>query len=184
VPSAKPLALDHIALVSSDDDEEEEPPRAPAGGRTKQAQSAKLSIHQGCVKPAFGAAAPPAKKAKAGKIGGLTLEQHRRAIGDCVKHSIKVEKWCVDAKTHTEVDCTTEVFEALVVPNAHVVTPTPWSLATPVVVAQVAGGGPISEIFGASKIKGSTRMGGWCADKCDIIFYPPLGKMRIWWTMR
>lgn len=132
---------------------------------------------------------PTVKKAKsgskkAGKIDGKTVEQHRRALGDLVKRNISVEKWCIGARTSIETNTSLAVFEALVVPNATSVTPSNFGPSTPVVVVAVQSREDLGEIFGHSKIKGGTRMGSWTADKADIIFFPPTGEMRVWWTMR
>ena len=75
-------------------------------------------------RPLAAGAAPAKKKGKPAKIGGMTVEQHRRALGDAVKSKISVEKWAVEAKTHCAItDVDAAVFEALVVPNAAKVTP-------------------------------------------------------------
>ena len=36
-------------------------------------------------------------------LGGKTLEQHRRAMGDRVKAKISVEKWCIEARTQATI---------------------------------------------------------------------------------
>lgn len=120
---------------------------------------------------------------KKGKIGGKTVEQHRRALGDLVKKKITVEKWTVAAHTCMEATTSAEVFSALVVPNAASVVPADFSASTPVVVASVLTSKAIGEIFGHTKIKGGTRLGSWTANKADIVFYPPTGQLRVWWTM-
>ena len=117
------------------------------------------------------------------KIAGKTLEQHRRALGDRVKGQIQVEKWCVSARTHCTIeDCDIDVFRALVVPNAESVTPESFNKDTPVVVASVAQ--HAANIFGSTKLTGGTRLGSWRADEMELVYFPPTGKMRCWWTMR
>lgn len=120
---------------------------------------------------------------KKGRIDGKTVQQHRRALGDLVKNQINVEKWTLEATTCMETKTSLEVVKALVVPNATSVVPADFSAETPVVVASVESSKAIGEIFGHSKIKGGTRLGSWIADKADIVFYPPAGQMRVWWTM-
>ena len=180
------------SCVVLDDDEEvadalPEAAARPAGGRTKQGpRKGVYSIFTGGVKPAFGSqpkkAKPPA--GAAGKIEGQTVEQWRRAMGDEVKRSINVEKWCVEARTHCTVEVGEAVFRALVLPHAARVVPPAFDAATPVVVAHLVGSAAIGEVFGHSKIKGSTRLGGWSADEADLIFFPAEKRMRVWWTMR
>ena len=116
---------------------------------------------------------------KANKIGGKTLEQHRRAMGDRVKGSIRVEKWCIAASTHAVLDdVDPAVFRALVVPHAASVVPPAFGdggdgeAPTPVVVASVRGTAAMGEIFGHSKIKGGTRMGSWAANKGELVYFP------------
>lgn len=141
-------------------------------------------------RPLAATAAPttskPTKKSKPTKIGGKTVEQHRRALGDAVKGKINVEKWCVAARTHCSIgDVDRAVFEALVRPNAASVTPsTPITAETPVVVAAIHGSAAMGEIFGHSKIKGGTRCGSWTADRGEVVYFPGTREMRVWWTMR
>lgn len=80
-------------------------------------------------------------------------------MGDVVKKNITAEKWAIEARTHCTVQCEPEVFERLVVKNALSVVPADYDDSTPVVVATVTGSDSMGEIFGASKIKGGTRMG-------------------------
>ncbi len=59
------------------------------------------------------------------------------------------------------------MFRALVVPNCARVTPAEWESAqvpVPVVAADVHGSASAAAIFGATKIKGGTRLGSWTAD--------------------
>ena len=116
-----------------------------------------------------------------GKIGGKTLEQHRRALGDEVKKHINVEKWCIAARTHCTTTCNPDVFRKLVVPNADQVTPAEFNHATPVVVANVTKGA--ASIFGSTKLTGGTRMGSWKADKMELVYFPSTQELRCWWTM-
>ena len=116
------------------------------------------------------------------KIGGQTLEQHRRTLGDAVKRGITVEKWCVAARTATTTRCALEVFRALVVPHADRVTPAAFDAQTPVVVAAVSKGA--ASIFGSTKLTGGTRMGSWSADKMELVYFPGTNELRVWWTMR
>jgi len=131
---------------------------------------------------------PPAKKAKrakAGKVAGKTIEQWRRALGNDVKTQIKVEKWAIEARTHCVCQAVAlEVFEELIVPNAASVIPAEFDSSTPVVVASIASTSAMAEIFGATKIKGGTRMGSWSADKGELVFVPKDKELRIWWTMK
>ena len=114
-------------------------------------------------------------------IDGKSLEQHRRTLGDAVKAHISVEKWCIAARTHCSTHCELEVFQSLVVPNADSVTPEEFSEETPVVVAALSRGA--ADVFGSTKLTGGTRMGSWSADKMELVFFPPTGELRCWWTM-
>jgi hypothetical protein len=75
------------------------------------------------------------------------------------------------------------VFRNLIVPNAADVTPREFDASTPVVVAAVRGSSSAGEIFGKTKITGGTRMGSWSANKMELVFFPPTGELRCWWTM-
>jgi hypothetical protein len=77
-----------------------------------------------------------------------------------------------------------DVFQALVVPHAQLVTPEAFDSNTPVVVALLNGSDAVGNVFGHSKIKGGNRMQQWAADRADVIFYPTTKKVRIHWTMR
>ena len=112
------------------------------------------------------------------------LEMHRRALGDAVKAKIHVEKWCIGASCHCSTRIALDVFRNLVVPNAADVTPAQFGMDTPVVVASIRGTSSAGEIFGKTKITGGTRMGSWSADKMELVFFPPTGELRVWWTMR
>ena len=48
----------------------------------------------------------------------MTLEQHRRSLGDTVNSKISVEKWTIEARTHATTSMPIEAFRALVVPHA------------------------------------------------------------------
>ena len=84
---------------------------------------------------------PKAKKRRGGKIDGLTVEQHRRAMGDQVKSKLRVlggsGNYGIAASCHVSMSCSIEVFRSLVVPNATKVTPAQFDSSTPVVLAQV-----------------------------------------------
>ena len=129
---------------------------------------------------------------KNGKIAGKTLEQHRRAMGNVVKENIKVEKWCIGARTHCVIkDVEAEVFQKLVLVNASSVVPTFSSdiridelQNIPVLVVSILSTDLIANVFGATKIKGGTRLGSWSADKCEIVYVPQTKEMRVWWTMK
>ena len=125
--------------------------------------------------------APSAPKPKAASSG---LEMHRRALGDAVKSKIIVEKWCIGASCHCVTHISLDVFRNLVVPNAAEITPATFGADAPVVVASVRGTASAGEIFGKTKITGGTRMGSWSANKMELVFFPPTGDLRIWWTMR
>jgi hypothetical protein len=124
------------------------------------------------------------KKGKVEKFGDLTLEQHKRALGDCVKKNITVEKWCIQASTSCETICLPEVFEKLVIPHATSMLPLEYSIHAPVIVVSIIGSEGIGEVFGSSKITGGTRMGSWKANKMDIIYVPETKVLRCWWTMK
>ena len=126
---------------------------------------------------------------KGAKIAGKTLEQHRRHMGDQVKANITVEKWCIEARTHCTLrDVEAQVFRQLFIPNASSVVPDidacDESLnSMPVIVASIQGTSSMAAIFGATKIKGGTRLGSWSADKGECIYFPATKEMRVWWTM-
>jgi hypothetical protein len=130
----------------------------------------------------------PRKKAKvAVKASASRLmipEMHRRRLGDAVKAHINVTKWCVEAKTTATADCDLQVFRALIVPNASLITPSSFDQETPVVVAQINGSGKIAKIFGKTKIAGGTCLGSWVTNEMDIIFYPSQNEITCWWKMR
>merc|ERR1712192_35191 len=133
---------------------------------------------------------PKAKTRRGGKIDGLTVEQHRRAMGDQVKSKLRVlggtGNYGIAASCHVSMSCSIEVFRSLVVPNATKVTPAQFDSSTPVVLAQVDSTQQIGQIFGVSKIQDGTRMGSWSASKMDILFLLPgeaSGQLRAWWTM-
>ena len=81
------------------------------------------------------------KKQRGGKIDGLTVEQHRRAMGDQVKSKLRVlggtGNYGIAASCHVSMSCSLAVFRSLVVPNATKVTPAQFDSSTPVVLAQV-----------------------------------------------
>lgn len=137
-------------------------------------------------KPVIGKAIAKVKpkaagKAKAPVSGGY--EMQRRALGDAVKRSISVEKWCIAARCQCTTHTTLDVFRNLICPNAADVTPATYDGATPVVVASVRGSAAAGEIFGKTKISGGTRLGSWTANKMELVFFPPSGELRCWWTM-
>ena len=80
--------------------------------------------------------------AKGGRVDGLTVEQHRRALGDKVKAQIRVlggsNNYGIAARCHAVLPCSLAVFRALVLPNATKVTPAEFGPETEVVLAQVA----------------------------------------------
>jgi hypothetical protein len=117
-------------------------------------------------------------------VAGSTLETHRRTLGDSVKGKIEVEKWCIGARTHCNMEnVDIRVFRKLFVPNAREVTPAEFDSNTPVVVANFDSYRNLSEVFGATKLTGGTRMGSWHANKMDVVYFPATQKMRCWWTM-
>lgn len=136
----------------------------------------KLALTPPTVKKAI------AKKSsgKVPKIAGLTLEQHRRALGDMVKSNIHVQKWCIEARTHTKTTMELDVFRELVVPNATKVVPAAFDASTDVVFASSNTPGVIC---GSSKITGGTRLGSWSADVMDFIYFPKSRELEVWWTM-
>jgi len=122
-------------------------------------------------------------KAKKNKVGGLTLEQHRRKMGDAVKSRLSMEKYCMKADCHATVDIPIEVFKQLVVPHASTLTPETFTISTPVVVALIKGREAAGEVFGKSKIRGGNKYEQCEMEKCDIVFFPAAGKARLWWIM-
>ena len=84
---------------------------------------------------------PKPKKRRGVKIEGLTVEQHRRALGDQVKSKLRVlggsGNYGIAASCHVNMSCSLAVFRSLVVPNASKVTPAQFDSNTPVVLAQV-----------------------------------------------
>jgi hypothetical protein len=129
----------------------------------------------------------PAPKPKAGsklKSAGGGYEMQRRALGDAVKANISVEKWCIGARCHCTTSATLDVFRNLIAPNAAEVTPATFDASTPVVVAAIRSSASAGEIFGKTKITGGTRMGSWSANKMELVFFPPTGQLRCWWTMQ
>ena len=103
----------------------------PEGGDMKKVQKA-----QEKKKPA-----PKPKKQRGVKIDGLTVEQHRRAMGDQVKSKLRVlggsGNYGIAASCHVSMSCSLAVFRSLVVPNATKVSPAQFDSSTPVVLAQV-----------------------------------------------
>eukprot|EP00931_Biecheleriopsis_adriatica_P024307 TRINITY_DN15181_c0_g1_i4.p1 TRINITY_DN15181_c0_g1~~TRINITY_DN15181_c0_g1_i4.p1 ORF type:complete len:362 (+),score=67.22 TRINITY_DN15181_c0_g1_i4:127-1086(+) len=85
-------------------------------------------------------------RAAQGKIAGLTIEQHRRALGDKVKANISVEKWAIQARTHATTTMPVEAFRALLVPHASTVIPETFEENDPVVVATIKGSAAIGEV--------------------------------------
>ena len=136
---------------------------------------------------ATGAAAKkPAPKLKAAsklKSTSGGYEMQRRALGDAVKANISVEKWCIGARCQCTTSTTLDVFRNLIAPNAAEVTPATFDASTPVVVAAIRGSASAGEIFGKTKITGGTRMGSWSANKMELVYFPPTGQLRCWWTM-
>ena len=66
--------------------------------------------------------------------------------------------------------------------QAEAVVPATADAHTPVVVASVLHRGAV-EIFGSTKLVGGTRLGSWTANKMELVYFPPTGELRIWWTM-
>ena len=122
-------------------------------------------------------------KSKKIRVDGLTLEQHRRKMGDAVKSMLSMEKYCMKAECHTTIDIAMEVFKELVVPNSSRLTPETFTTTTPVVVALIKGPEAAGKIFGKTKIRGGNRYEQCEMEKCDIVFFPPSGEARIWWVM-
>ena len=93
--------------------------------------------------PAKKKGATPAKKKKTGHIDGMTVEQHRRKLGDQVKSKLKVlggrDAWGIAASCHVVLSCSTQLFRALVLPCAAKVTPGHIGEDTEVVLAEVVG---------------------------------------------
>ena len=128
---------------------------------------------------------PVAEKKPRGKvikIDGLTIEQHRRKMGDSVKASISCDKYTIAARTHTTIECSFELFEALVIPNCLGTTPSKYSAKSEVIVCRAQTQG-IAEMFGATKVKGGNRYSTFTANNMDLIFYPSTNRIDVWWTM-
>jgi len=113
----------------------------------------------------------------------LTLEQHRRRIGDAVKGCLSMEKYCMKADCHCTVKISIDIFRRLIIPHAAEVTPVEFTSTTPVVVALVKGSKAAGEIFGKTKIKGGNRYEQCEAEKMELVFFPSREKMRVWWIM-
>ena len=143
-----------------------------------------------------------AGKKAGGKIGGLTLTQHKRMLGDKVKSQLEVAggsgNWHVKARCHVTTHMTRQAFQAVIVPHVDQVIPTQVDedtevghgvdvvtivLFVKVVLAEVNSFEQAAAIFGSTKLKTGTRMGSWGADKMDIVFKPRQEELRIWWTM-
>jgi len=122
-------------------------------------------------------------KSKKKKVGGLTVEQHRRKLGDAVKQRLSMEKYCMKADCHSTVKLPLEMFREIVVPHACDVTPSHFDASTPVVVASVRGRQAAGEIFGKSKIRGGNRYEQCEMEKAEIVYFPTKQKARIWWIM-
>merc|ERR1712080_357190 len=114
-----------------------------------------------------------------GKIEGKTIEQHRRFLGDQVKSAIHVEKWAIEARTHVVAECGYEVFKALVAPNCTKVFPEEYNASTEIVLGVVESTQEAAAIFGATKIKGGTRLGSWSANKMELVFRPKERELRV-----
>jgi len=105
-------------------------------------------------------------------------------MGDTIKKQIQVEKWCIVARTQASIKGVEhEFFEQLILANTVQCVPKEGPTAE-VVVAHLQGSESIGNAFGASKIKGGTRMGSWAANKADCTYFPCSKEMRVWWTMR
>jgi hypothetical protein len=127
---------------------------------------------------------PAAKKPKVAKMHGMTLEQHRRKYGDILKGKISMEKYAIAARTFFEAEMPLDVFKALIVPHARSITPSMFDNTTPVVVALFDDKELIGNAFGHSKIKGGNKFSQFCANICDIIYFPQKQLLRVHWTMK
>ena len=129
------------------------------------------------------------KKNQGDKIDGVTVEQHRRSMGDQVKSKLRVlggkGNYGIAANCHVSMSCSVALFRTLVAPNATRIIPAEFDSSTPVVLAQVDSTQQIGKIFGVSKIRDGTRLGSWSASKMDLVFLPKeaSGQLRAWWTM-
>lgn len=126
---------------------------------------------------------PTKAKKPARSSTGMTIEQHRRKMGDAVKSRLSMEKYCMKADCHATVDVPMDVFRNLVVPNAKSVVPEVFTGDTPVVVASIVGSLAAGEVFGKSKIKGGNRMEQREIEKVEFVYFPLRKKARIWWIM-
>lgn len=113
----------------------------------------------------------------------MTLEQHRRRMGDKVVSKISMEKYAIAARCHCKVEIDMDVFHKLVLPNADTVVPADITNNTPVVVALIRGKEAAGSIFEKTKIRGGNRFATCNAEKMQLVYYPKKGKMRVWWTM-
>ena len=193
----KPNVIQGLEVQLEDSEFEEE---AAVGKKKKVA-----------LKGAGGKATKGKAAAKGARVDGLTVEQHRRALGDKVKAQISVlggrDNYGIAARCHALLPCSMAVFRALVLPNATKVVPAEFGPETEVVLAQLTSTQQVSRdflvprrpcrgwnsrylilpqiaaIFGSTKIKGGTRYGSWSATSMDIVFLPGEGVARAWWVM-
>ncbi len=177
--------VDYDERSGSGSGEDSSAPLVPAAKKpalaNKAAKAATPAAEARKAKAAEKAAEKAAAKA-AERPGGLTIEQHRRAVGDAVKAKISMEKFTIAARTMVNVTMLPEVFRALVAPNCTVI-PAQWDASTEVVVASSRNAEAIAEICGSSKIKGGNMYAHFSAKKMDFIYVPATNQLRIWWTM-
>ena len=145
------------------------------------------------------------KKRKTGvKIDGLTVTQHKRMLGDQVKDKLMIAggrgNWHIKAQCQVISNMSTQAFKAVVIPHAASVTPDIFDKNTEVVeddedfdnfvnfikvvLVELKNMEQASAIFGCTKLRKGTRMGGWEVNTMDIVFKPRLEELRIWWTMK
>jgi len=174
----KPNVIQGLEVQLEDSDFEEE----AAVGKKK-----KVALKGAGGKATKGKATKGKAAAKGARVDGLTVEQHRRALGDKVKAQITVlggrDNYGIAARCHALLPCSMAVFRALVLPNATKVVPAEFGPETEVVLAQLTSTQQIAAIFGSTKIKGGTRYGSWSATSMDIVFLPGEGVARAWWVM-
>jgi len=53
----------------------------------------------------------------------------------------------------------------------------------------VAGSQAVEKVLGKTRVVASSGGGGglgakaWTADKAELVFFPPTGELRVWWSM-
>ena len=122
VPSIAQDVVKKRSVDSSSDDEKEVINGKPKPGNAKvwnKNHAGNKEINQ--ISPA-----PKKRKESVGKMDGLTLNQHKRMLGDLVKAKLEVaggREYHIKARCHVTTQMSLQVFKALVVPAAACLTP-------------------------------------------------------------